>query len=126
MNAEVARLAARVAELERRLAAASRTSRLAYSSIENGAIDVYDEDGGLRGAIGQQPDGTTGAVAVNGPPPPTPSAPLAEPALAGLRVTWDGGFIDALAPPLDLTRVQVHLLTSVDAVPDVRWPHGHD
>ncbi|WP_327297782.1 MULTISPECIES: hypothetical protein [unclassified Streptomyces] len=122
MNAEVARLAARVAELERRLAAASRTSRLAYSSIENGAIDVYDEDGGLRGAIGQQPDGTTGAVAVNGPPPPTPSAPLAEPALAGLRVTWDGGFIDALAPPLDLTRVQVHLLTSVDAVPDVRWP----
>ncbi|WP_405889470.1 hypothetical protein OG427_02805 [Streptomyces sp. NBC_00133] len=122
MTDTLSKLAARLALVERELTRTSRTARLAYSSIENGAIEIHDDDGGVRGVIGQQPDGTTGAIVVNGPPPPTPSLPLVEPALAGLHVTWDGAFADALAAPLDLARVQVHLLPSADAVPDVRWP----
>ncbi|GAA1353510.1 hypothetical protein [Streptomyces beijiangensis] len=122
MSTETARLAERVAALERLLARTSRTASLAYSSIEAGAIAVHGEDGTLTGVIGQQPDGTTGVVVVNGPPPPTPSAPVVESAVAGLRVLWDGGFVDAVAAPLDLARVQVHLLGSESAVPDVRTP----
>ncbi|MCF1592366.1 hypothetical protein, partial [Streptomyces muensis] len=53
---------------------------------------------------------------------PVPSAPQTEPALNGVRITWDGAFADADAAPLDLSRVQVHLMTSADAEPDVMWP----
>ncbi|MGC9539974.1 hypothetical protein [Streptomyces sp. UG1] len=122
MANDLAKLAARIAALERRLAQQTRTSQLAYSSIEDGAVEVYDAGGSLRAVIGQQPDGTSGVTAVNGPRPPIPSAPQAEPVLGGLRITWDGAFADTDAAPLDLSRVQVHLLTSADAEPDVRWP----
>lgn len=118
----VSQFAARLAQVERQLARTSRTAQLAYSSIEGGAISVHDDDGGIRGIIGQQPDGTTGVVIVNGPPPPTPTAPVVEPALAGLKVTWDGEFTDSLVAPLDLARVQVHLLPSPQVQPDVRTP----
>ncbi|GAO08682.1 hypothetical protein TPA0598_04_03180 [Streptomyces lydicamycinicus] len=122
MSNEVARLAARVAALERQLARTTRTARLAYSSIEDGAIEVHDRDGALTGIVGVQPDGTTGVTAVNGPPPPTPSAPLVEAGLSAIKVTWDGGFTDAAFAPLDLARVQVHILPSATAAPDVRNP----
>ncbi|MGR3937063.1 hypothetical protein [Streptomyces sp. BRA346] len=122
MPDDLAALATRLARLERRLTALSRSSRLAYSSIEDGAIEVYDAGGSLRAIVGQQPDGTSGVTAVNGPRPPVPSAPKVEPMLGGLRVTWDGGFTDTDAAPLDLSRVQVHLLTSDDAEPEVMWP----
>ncbi|WP_328404009.1 hypothetical protein OHS70_34270 [Streptomyces sp. NBC_00390] len=118
----ISQFAARLAQVERQLARTSRTAQLAYSSIEGGAINVHDDDGGVRGVIGQQPDGTTGVVIVNGPPPPTPTAPVVEPALAGLKVTWDGEFTDAQVGPLDLARAQVHLLAAADAEPDVRRP----
>ncbi|MFF9204263.1 hypothetical protein ACF1AE_21080 [Streptomyces sp. NPDC014986] len=123
MANDLARLAGRIANLERLISQQSRTSQLAYSSIEDGAVEVYDVGGSLRAVIGQQPDGTSGVVAVNGPRPPIPSAPQAEPVLGGLRITWDGAFADAgTVAPLDLSRVQVHLLTSEDAEPDVMWP----
>ncbi|MEV5451330.1 hypothetical protein [Streptomyces sp. NPDC052535] len=123
MANDLARLAGRIAHLERLISQQSRTSQLAYSSIEDGAVEVYDVDGSLRAVIGQQLDGTSGVVAVNGPRPPTPSAPQAEPILGGLRITWDGAFADADAvAPLDLSRVQVHLLTGEDTEPDVMWP----
>ncbi|MFI1735220.1 hypothetical protein ACH40E_39580 [Streptomyces acidicola] len=122
MPNDLARLASRIASLERRLAQQTRTSRLAYSSIEDGAVAVYDAGGSLRATIGQQPDGTSGVNIVNGPRPPIPSMPQVEPVLGGLRITWDGGFADADAAPLDLSRVQVHLLTSADTDPDALWP----
>lgn len=118
----ISQLAARLAQVERQLARTTRTAQLAYSSIEGGAVNIHDEDGGIRGVIGQQPDGTTGVVIVNGPPPPQPTPPLVEPALAGLKVTWDGDFTDAPAAPLDLARVQVHLLASAETAADVRTP----
>ncbi|MFJ4412971.1 hypothetical protein [Streptomyces sp. NPDC088925] len=115
MSAELTRLAERVADLERRLSATTRTARLAYSSIEDGAIEVYDNDGTLRGSIGVQPDGTVGMVAVNAPPPPAPAPALVDSALAGLDVSWDGQWAnDEDTTPLDLALVQVHMTALAD------------
>jgi len=82
---------------------------LGSSSIEDAAVEVYDADGTLRVIVGQLPDGTSGAVTVNGPVPPTPTAPVVTSALAALRVRWDGAFVDAVAAPLDWARVEVHV-----------------
>ncbi|MEU6475341.1 hypothetical protein ABZ858_00350 [Streptomyces sp. NPDC047017] len=108
MTNQIANLATRLAAVERRLASTARTAQLAYSSIEDGAINVFDEDGSLRAVIGQQPDGTTGVNVVNGPPPPIPGQPTALPVLGGVAATWDGTFTEAVAAPLDFARVEVH------------------
>lgn len=117
MATDVARLAARLADLERRFAQQNRTSSLAYSSIENGALDVYDEDGSLRAVIGQQPDGTTAVNIVNAPPPPAPGPATVTPALGGVAAAWDGTFADALVAPLDFARVEIHAAQAADFIP---------
>ncbi|MFJ4939010.1 hypothetical protein ACIP8U_34810 [Streptomyces pseudovenezuelae] len=122
MSSDIARLADRVAVLERQLARTTRTARMAYSSVEDGAIEVYDQDGTLRGSMGLQDDGTVGFVAHNGPPPPAPTAPVVESALSGLTVTWPGTWADAETAPLDLAEVQVHMSTNADAEPDTTHP----
>ncbi|WP_405613305.1 hypothetical protein [Streptomyces sp. NBC_00076] len=122
MSSEIARLAARVAALERQLTRTTRTARMAYSSIEDGAIEVYDSDGALRGSLGLQDDGTVGFIAHNGPPPPTPTAPTVESALNGLTITWPGTWTDAETAPLDLAEVQVHISATADAEPDTTRP----
>ncbi|MFM9493669.1 hypothetical protein ACKI1Q_08525 [Streptomyces galilaeus] len=122
MSSDIARLAARVAVLERQLARTTRTARMAYSSVEDGAIEVYDQHGTLRGSMGLQDDGTVGFVAHNGPPPPTPAPPVVESALSGLTVTWPGMWTDAERAPLDLAEVQVHLSSTADAEPDTSRP----
>ncbi|MFI6088465.1 hypothetical protein [Streptomyces sp. NPDC051218] len=39
-----------------------------------------------------------------------------------MRITWDGGFASGQPAPLDLARVQVHVLKSPEVEPDVQWP----
>ncbi|MGW0731736.1 hypothetical protein [Streptomyces sp. NPDC002851] len=112
----------RLARLEKLLRTAIRAPKLANASLENGSVDVYDENGSLRTIIGQQPDGTSGVTAVNGPRPPTPSKPEVEPVLGALHITWNGSFADGEPAPMDLSRVQVHVLASENAQPDPRWP----
>ncbi|MCH0562136.1 hypothetical protein [Streptomyces sp. MUM 2J] len=124
MANDLARLAARIADLERRFAQRTRTSQLAYSSIENGALDVYDENGSLRAVIGQQPDGTTAVNIVNAPPPPTPSQPTVTPVLGGVSATWEGSFTDAPAPPLDFARIEVHATTLDNFIPTAATLRG--
>ncbi|WP_424216988.1 hypothetical protein ACN20G_33380 (plasmid) [Streptomyces sp. BI20] len=122
MSREVQQFAARLAALEKQVVRQGRASRLSHASLEGGAIDVYDQAGSLTGVVGVQADGTTGVVTVNGPTPPTPTAPWVAPALGALRITWDGDFTDAVAPPLNLARIQVHVAGD-EAVPvDVRNP----
>ncbi|MFE7395185.1 hypothetical protein [Streptomyces sp. NPDC057557] len=116
-SSELARLAARVALLERQVNRNSRTATLAYSSIEGGAIQVHDDDGRLTGIVGVQADGTTGVVVVNGAPPPSPSTPAATSVLGGISVRWEGTFVDAVAAPLDFARVEVHAATVDGFVP---------
>ncbi|WP_314250900.1 hypothetical protein [Streptomyces sp. DSM 40907] len=99
----------RLAALERQIANLQRSSRLGHSSIEDAAIEVYDDSGSLRAVIGQQADGTSGVVAVNGPPPPQPSRPYVSSVLGGVAVTWDGTFLEEVAAPLDFARVEIHI-----------------
>ncbi|MFF0291029.1 hypothetical protein [Streptomyces sp. NPDC005262] len=111
-------LAGRIATLERLVRDLSRTSRLANSSIENGAITVYDDGGDLRGSIGLQPDGTLAVAAVNGPPPPVPGAPTITSVLGGVAVAWDGSFAGGAPAPADFAYVEVHSST------DPEFPDG--
>ncbi|MFD3516328.1 hypothetical protein [Streptomyces sp. NPDC058657] len=109
-------------DLQNRISKLERSSRLSSASLDDTAMVVRDGDGSLRAIVGQQVDGTTAVVAVNGPIPPTPTPPAVTPTLKGLRITWDGSFADALVGPLDLARVQVHLLPDAVTLPDVQNP----
>jgi hypothetical protein len=108
----------KLAQLEKRLAAVERQSRLGSASVDNTALEIRDQSGSLRGLIGQQADGTTAVNITNGPTPPTPSAPVVESALAALTVTWDGTFADGAPAPLDWMRVEVHVGATSDFSPD--------
>ncbi|MFZ3475364.1 hypothetical protein ACODT3_42330 [Streptomyces sp. 4.24] len=99
----------RLAALERQITSLQRASRLSHASLEDAAIQVYDETGSLRAVVGQQADGSSGVIAVNGPPPPQPSRPSASPVLGGVAVTWDGTFLEEIAAPLDFARVELHI-----------------
>ena len=105
-------------EMDRRIKALERAAQAGHTSIEAGALDIYDEDGLLRGSVGVQPDGTVAVVPVNSAPPPTPTSPVLEPVLSGLLVAWDGGWADAYDTPLDFARVQAHVGPTADFVPD--------
>ncbi|MEU3704689.1 hypothetical protein AB0E82_20670 [Streptomyces anulatus] len=107
-------IGARLAALERQVARMQRSTRLGHASIEDAALQVYDQDGSLRAIIGLQQDGTSGITVVNGPPPPAPAAPTVLPSLSGVAVAWTGTFADAAAAPMDFSRVEIH----TTAVPD--------
>ncbi len=113
------RLAQVLDDLDRRLQALERSTQVGYTSIEGGgALDIYDEDGVLKGSVGVQPDGGVALVPVNSTPPPTPTAPAIESVLAGLLVGWDGEWDDAYATPSDFALVQVHVGPAADFTPD--------
>lgn len=101
-------LGRRIARLEKVLGTQNRASRLGSASLDNTSLTVNGPDGGLRGIIGQQADGTTALNIVNGGPPPAPSTPVVAPALGGIAVAWDGAFAGGAVIPLDWSRVEVH------------------
>lgn len=113
------RMAQVLASFDQRLKALERSTQASYTSIEGGAIDIYDTDGTLRGSVGVQPDGSVALVPVNSSPPPTPTAPAVESVLAGLLVGWDGQWADAYQTPTDFSLVQVHVGAAADFTPDV-------
>lgn len=105
------------AELERlkRADLARNKPQLHRSSIENGAIQEFDAEGNLTGVIGKQFDGSHGAVAFNGPTPPTPAAAFLLPGRNTITARWNGTFLGAdgqpsilVLAPLTFTRVTVH------------------
>lgn len=113
----VDRLAARLERVERNIRALG-TPQLANSSVEEGgAIDVNDNDGSTVMQLGGQYDGSFVASTLVGPVPPTPSAPIVEPAVGALVVRWDGTFTDALVAPMDFARVEVHVSTEAGFEP---------
>lgn len=92
-----------------RLQAGQRSSQLGYSSIENGQIVVYDENGVRKQTIGRGPNGSYGITASNGLPPPKASTPFVVPITTGLNVRWDGLFFADAERPIDFSHMAVHV-----------------
>lgn len=117
VSPEARETATLLAELMERVEALERTDRLANSSVEGGALDVYDTAGELRQVIGQQPDGTYTLTDLNGPPPPVPTLPLIDETPGALVITWDGKFVNGEVAPADFSHVEVHLGPGEEVLP---------
>lgn len=105
--AEVGReLAIQRQEIEA-LKAALAVNQLNRASIEDSAVNAYDQDGNLRQRLGKQTDGRFAKQEFNGPPPAAPTAPTVEPDTLGLAVTWDGALTGPV--PSDFSHVRVHI-----------------
>ncbi|MBV1940776.1 hypothetical protein KUF83_30035 [Streptomyces sp. BV286] len=119
-QSDVQRFAAMLADYERRLQALERTTQAGYTSIEGGqSLDIYDEEGVLKGSVGVQPDGGVALVPINTTPPPIPTPPTIASELAGLSIAWDGLWDDSYETPSDFALVQVHVGAAADFVPDL-------
>lgn len=92
------------------------TPQLGTSSIENGTLGV-NENGVLKQTIGMQPDGTNVTVAFNGPTPPTPSTPTVESLSEAVKISWDGLWVGGAFAPLDLSRIDVHIVSDTATNP---------
>jgi hypothetical protein len=97
--------------LRARLARVEASARLSHASLDNTNIVVTDGTGTVRGRIGMQADGTIGLIAVDGPAPGAPSAPVVTSTIGGLRVAWDGTLADGTPLPADFDHVAVHAAT---------------
>lgn len=122
MDPSVRKLVAEIVGLKKQVRAISSGPQLAYSSIESGSIDEYNADGSLVGIFGQQPDGTHTATSLNGPTPPEPSTPAVAARVGGVTVSWDGAWVDGAVAPMDLARIDVHILTAANADPMLTGP----
>lgn len=116
MSDPIRRLAGQISELRTRIDGLGSGPQLAFSSIEGGAIDEYDQDGNHVGTIGEQWDGTHGAFSLSGPPPPTPTAPTAAVDNVGVTLGWDGQFVNdageldiMITAPMDWSRAELHI-----------------
>ncbi|MFZ3557223.1 hypothetical protein [Streptomyces sp. BH055] len=113
------RLATLLADYERRLQALERSTQAGYTSIEGGSLDIYDDEGTLKGSVGVQEDGSVALVPVNSEPPPTPTPAAVANQMAGLQIGWDGSWADSYTTPADFALVQVHVGRSEDFTPDL-------
>lgn len=111
-------LGRQLAQLEKSARDKGSTPQLGTSSMhDDGTIPGYDMNGTLKQIIGYQPDGTTTVTQVNGPVPPAPSTPTVVGGTLAAVVTWDGTWAGGAVAPLDLARVDVHLVPSPAADP---------
>ena len=120
MTSSIDRLAARLKRLERIQRDQSTTPQLAYSAIEDGAIEDYEGDE-LKMVIGRQFDGAHIAMPVTGPTPPTPAPVVVAPIIGGLRVSMrDPLFEDpSVVIPTDFSRWEIHVSTVSGFTPDL-------
>jgi hypothetical protein len=127
-------LAIQIENLRRQMLG-SRTPSLPNSSIDDGALTVTQNDGSgnqqVTAIIGQQYDGTSGAVVVAGPTPPAPTAPTLISFIGGVKVRWDGHFADPQAgfsspvvAPMDFAGVDVHV-SDDPSFPEVGFGTNH-
>ncbi|GGS97047.1 hypothetical protein [Streptomyces violaceus] len=107
----------KLAELEARLGRVEGSPRLSHAALDNANIVVKDDTGTVRGRIGMQPDGTIGLIAVDGPAPGAPTAPVVTSTIGGLRVVWDGTLADGSTLPADFDHVAVHVSTTAAFTP---------
>lgn len=114
-NSESRRFAQEIARLRRDLDALQRSTQLGNSSIEGGALKVYDDSGVLRHIIGEQADGTYAYTDRNAPAPDVvPSAPTVESNAYVKFVAWDGQTSDGSLLPYDFASVEVYAAAAND------------
>lgn len=102
-------LPAEIARLKRQVDQVKKGQRLSHgASLENAVLEVKDDTGSLRTLVGPLGDGSVGVQAVNGPPPPQPSAPIVTSTIGGVTAAWDGLFANGAAIPMDWSRIEVH------------------
>src|ERR1044071_8223102 len=106
-------LPAEFVRLKRQVDQIKKGQRLSHgASIENAVLEVKDGSGSLRTIMGPLGDGSVGVQAVNGPPPPQPSAPAVASVLGGVSAGWDGLFANGALIPMDFSRIEVHASTA--------------
>lgn len=108
---EMASLRGRVRRAERSVVS------LAHSSIEDGAVLAFDQDGTQTLQIGLQHDNTHVAASLSGPQPPTPTAPVVDGHAGYLNIVWNGGFEAGQITPMDFSRVEIYVSTDPITVP---------
>lgn len=102
---ELARLKGRMDLLED----GSKASQLKYSSIEDGAIAVFDREGLERLRLGLQPDGTFTSSSRNNPdPPPVPRAPLLTAGKGTITVQSQGSILSDASWPADFSHLNIY------------------
>jgi hypothetical protein len=125
MANSIDKLAEEVVGLKRMIRDAASKPQLGTSSIENGgALQDRGPDGTTYQFIGRQFDGTNTVTQMNGPVPPAPTFPGASPMFGGMNVSWDGMFEDGAFGPMDLARVDVHILDEDHTDPLLYAPAG--
>jgi hypothetical protein len=113
-------LAGELASQSRRLSLIeTRKPGLAYSSIEDGAIEEYTADGTFASSVGKQEDGSHVAFPATGPIPDTPVAASLQASPGMVEVRWSGKFLADAVSTLDFKHVAVHMSTTpeVDTSP---------
>lgn len=108
-RAEVRGLARRILGIENAIKGLSKP-RLVSASIEDTALEEYDENGQLVSVIGKQFDGTHGAVTVGGPTPPKPGLAIGTPVPTGIMAEFDGTWADGptVVAPATFAHFEIH------------------
>lgn len=115
MSSASEKYARRQERLARDVKVGSVVPQLPYSSVDGGALTFRNPlTGDTQAIIGEQWDGTFGASAVGGTPPPSPTTPLVTPMPGGLALYWDGTFVDGQPTRMDFRRVTFHAVLDVD------------
>lgn len=94
-------LAERVVRLERMVRDLAQASQAADRSVEDGAIEVYDDDDNLQTSLGRKKNDRYGAGYVGTAQPPTPSIPDVLAIPGGMLVYWDGTLEEATDIPIE-------------------------
>src|SRR5690349_2725829 len=92
-------LADKVVRLERMVRDLAQASQAADRSVEDGSIDVYDDDDNLQVRLGRKKDDKHGAGYVGTEQPPKPTIPDVLAIPGGMLVFWDGRLEEATDIP---------------------------
>lgn len=111
----VLRMARDLERVKRDVAAIANQPRLPHSSIDGGSLTIRDQQGNDAGFLGEQFDGAYGLNPVGGTPPASPTIPFIQEIVGGLRIYWDGTYVDASITRTDFSRVTFYAVTDPQA-----------